>query len=1362
MSQLNFNQIQSGDTLSVLVDKLNYNFDQVIINGGGPQGLRGYIGPPGLPGLQGRIGETGPTGSNGSRLYVGSNDPSIEIFEPTPTLNDVYFYIQQTELKIFQYSATGASGAPYWKPDGIISAPASEWSYITDYSGSTAVNSNYIVNGIGITGGTATSGSGKMLFISPDAYLGVTPDSAVASDTIIMSGDKLVGGLSDPIPNSDSLVTLAAYRHQLRILSTGLSGSIGSAANITANRGGIEHSLENDTNHQVYKIYNADSDGEKYFALGLNTSNGVGNFLICGDRSNRVSLGGTDIFTNLVANVNVVNSLAVGATGFNTSTSFSGGKGILSQGNVSIGSTSNAYANLSVNKSFILGTDLFISSASLTGSAGAILQGNVAIGSTSNAYANLSVNKSLAIGPDSFISSTVFNSNEGVLIHGNIAIGSTSNAYANLSVNKSFILGADSFISGSSLAGSAGAIIQGSVAIGSTSNAYANLSVNKSFVLGTDSFIRNSIFTGASGAIIQGSVAIGSTSNAYANLSVNKSLAIGPDSFISSTVFSNNEGLLIHGGVAIGYTANSYSDLAVQQRLVVGSSYFIESAVFYNGIGSILEGNVAIGSETNSYELLQLGNKLTYSDTTDSGLTGFHKAIGFNTYYDGTHARLIEGNSSSNEGYVKLNFIEGNKSVSDISSLTRFTAVGTFLGLEVGTHGDITTLYSTPASSQNYRGLILTPPLIGGSGFTSDNYVPQLLIGLQVNNYTLENYGKRGTISIAAQNRQRSSVTEDLYNIGLYDTVGNPVAGIFGATGSVTGGETLQIVGINFFGTDGNAATDPSVFSAKIDNNNLITSQFVFGNGSRVGINEIPEDFTYSGGVIQKFVGASGSSGIKGYDIGSLVVGATTSYFSDTPDYNVGIINRGSIIVDQSNFDTGATNNNGLFFKDTVISGDSANSYIGDWGIQYWKDSSYKVMYTDFYTSGSPSNYQINLTVTVTSDKLIALSSILMSSLGLGDTIAIVDTNLLGGSLQNWTVKSVTRYNGNLQIRMNLFTGSLYTGTIVQNVVFNTALFYTGYDYYPFLLPSASSGLTFWKPGGTNGFLQDPQRGYLYLDDGGSVGVGTSNFEYSTAIHGIYEREVLDHGVWQPTYSGTPGDINDGTIQYFIQTNYALPTADYTVELNLGSPLGASGDGNSHGNSSWGVGSIPYFNCTNTGFYIELYGQHSATENVIIYWKAIKNIDSNSAILNPLVSGHPPYVMGNVSSGSAKFAVDGSVLCESIITTSDERLKDNIHSLVSEIDKIKLLNPSSFNIKDTPNVKSLGFIAQDVIKVYPEMIRIFKDSELEGGKMTLDYLSFIPILTKGIQEQQVMIEEKDLEIKNLSDRLSKIEKLLNL
>ncbi|MEP6711890.1 MAG: tail fiber domain-containing protein, partial [Ferruginibacter sp.] len=101
---------------------------------------------------------------------------------------------------------------------------------------------------------------------------------------------------------------------------------------------------------------------------------------------------------------------------------------------------------------------------------------------------------------------------------------------------------------------------------------------------------------------------------------------------------------------------------------------------------------------------------------------------------------------------------------------------------------------------------------------------------------------------------------------------------------------------------------------------------------------------------------------------------------------------------------------------------------------------------------------------------------------------------------------------------------------------------------------------------------------------------------------------------------------------------------------------------------------------------------------------------------------------------------------------SDRELKKDISYLSNScLSKIMLLKPATYHFKRSGNdgPLSFGFIAQEVETIFPEMILNGKTNKL------LSYSSFIPILTKGMQEQQQQIEDLKKEIQTLKNLILK-------
>ena len=79
----------------------------------------------------------------------------------------------------------------------------------------------------------------------------------------------------------------------------------------------------------------------------------------------------------------------------------------------------------------------------------------------------------------------------------------------------------------------------------------------------------------------------------------------------------------------------------------------------------------------------------------------------------------------------------------------------------------------------------------------------------------------------------------------------------------------------------------------------------------------------------------------------------------------------------------------------------------------------------------------------------------------------------------------------------------------------------------------------------------------------------------------------------------------------------------------------------------------------------------------------------------------------------------------------------------------------------------IGFIAQEIQEVFPVLVsknvyhnpnNRFKFSEY----LSVNYIGLIPILTHGIQEQQVMIEEQQRKIEEQETRIAKLENAVEI
>ncbi|MDX1905386.1 MAG: tail fiber domain-containing protein, partial [Bacteroidia bacterium] len=103
-----------------------------------------------------------------------------------------------------------------------------------------------------------------------------------------------------------------------------------------------------------------------------------------------------------------------------------------------------------------------------------------------------------------------------------------------------------------------------------------------------------------------------------------------------------------------------------------------------------------------------------------------------------------------------------------------------------------------------------------------------------------------------------------------------------------------------------------------------------------------------------------------------------------------------------------------------------------------------------------------------------------------------------------------------------------------------------------------------------------------------------------------------------------------------------------------------------------------------------------------------------------------------------------------VINTSDMRLKDNITDLPYGLQEILKMHPVSYNWKDNPEQgKKLGLLAQELQPIIGEVVKTHTTAtdSLTGAPVTVEldqygvyYTDLIPVLVKGMQEQQQQIQ----------------------
>ena len=114
-----------------------------------------------------------------------------------------------------------------------------------------------------------------------------------------------------------------------------------------------------------------------------------------------------------------------------------------------------------------------------------------------------------------------------------------------------------------------------------------------------------------------------------------------------------------------------------------------------------------------------------------------------------------------------------------------------------------------------------------------------------------------------------------------------------------------------------------------------------------------------------------------------------------------------------------------------------------------------------------------------------------------------------------------------------------------------------------------------------------------------------------------------------------------------------------------------------------------------------------------------------------------PDANGGRDLGSSAYRWREIFAANGTINTSDLRLKKDIQTFAYGLNQVMQMNPVSFLWKDGGEGRKLGFIAQELQQLVPEVISVGKD---ENKTLGVFYSDLIPVLVKAIQEQHQQVE----------------------
>jgi hypothetical protein len=314
---------------------------------------------------------------------------------------------------------------------------------------------------------------------------------------------------------------------------------------------------------------------------------------------------------------------------------------------------------------------------------------------------------------------------------------------------------------------------------------------------------------------------------------------------------------------------------------------------------------------------------------------------------------------------------------------------------------------------------------------------------------------------------------------------------------------------------------------------------------------------------------------------------------------------------------------------------------------------------------------------------------------------------------------------------------SIGAGTVLYNATDNTHQFSNGTSWLNLLgttsVPSGTANQTLRNNGSgwvADGFLQN---------DGTNVKIGTNNSIFSGVLRVIAEN---DYGIFAKSTNsiGVLGESNYGYGVYGSSVSsagvYGFSTSNSGVWGSSENEYGVYGfSSNSYGGKfkgrvrlqkgGNGDAGIEFEKSTGgaSGGFVGMNGDNEMMIYGFTYGGAIQR--------------------WNVNGGSICYATSPAIC-------SDIRLKKDFRDLSNSLSSITQLKGYNYYLRNekNPNLQT-GFIAQEIQKIFPELVNTGSD-----GYLSVDYTGLIPHLVESVK---ALKSENEF----LKERLLKIENLLN-
>ena len=394
------------------------------------------------------------------------------------------------------------------------------------------------------------------------------------------------------------------------------------------------------------------------------------------------------------------------------------------------------------------------------------------------------------------------------------------------------------------------------------------------------------------------------------------------------------------------------------------------------------------------------------------------------------------------------------------------------------------------------------------------------------------------------------------------------------------------------------------------------------------------------------------------------------------------------------------------------------------------------------------------------------------------NTSGLANTSIGSNSLQSNTTANFVTAVGNHALRYNTTGGNntaVGSGALEFNTTgeLNSAFGYDALKKNTTGIRNTATGVNALVDNTTGNDNTATGFGALLRNTTGSRNTATGYYALALNTTGT-DNTAFGYTALYPNTTGTLNTaVGQGALKNNSTGNENSALGEGTLANNTtgnyNSAFGRESLHNSNGNNNTAVGWRAGFqtgsNNTSVGY---MAGYAAGTNNTAIGASAdfAANVTDATAIgYGARANGINATAIGNGAVAAANTIRLGNTAVTSIggqvawSTLSDSRIKKNIVNSTYGLATVLKLRPVEYNLTSN-DLKQVGFIAQEVQKLVPEVVT-GKEGDLSKGEILgITYSNLVPVLTKAIQEQQKQIEDQNAKIAAQQKQIEELIKLV--